>query len=169
MQLQTARENRRKSGRMDLGGNSVCRRLSMTLTILKKTLPSGDAQVDWKEGLVLFDDIHSSPSLWRYHDYTRIRMFYISSTRAYGRIRNVRFAEGGRAVVCGSDHGLVYIFDLQTGKRLQKLDIGTNEWVQVVVVRCNFQGSDVALTANTLDWRGKWRSDRIRSTDAQRR
>ncbi|KAJ7834561.1 WD40-repeat-containing domain protein [Mycena olivaceomarginata] len=94
--------------------------------------PIGDARADWKEGLVLFDDIHSGPSLWRYHDYTRIRMYYIRCDRKYGRVRNVRFAEGGNIVVCGSDHGLVYIFNLQTGERLQKLALETTEWVQVI-------------------------------------
>ncbi|KAJ7676495.1 quinon protein alcohol dehydrogenase-like superfamily [Mycena olivaceomarginata] len=94
--------------------------------------PIGDAQVDWKEGVVLFDDIFSGPSLWQYHDYTRVKMYYIRGTRDYGRIRNVRFAEGATAVVCGSDHGLVYVFNLQTGERLQKLDTGSGEWVQAI-------------------------------------
>ncbi|KAJ7251840.1 hypothetical protein B0H12DRAFT_1071854 [Mycena haematopus] len=94
--------------------------------------PIGDAQVDWKEGVVLFDDIFTGPSLWRYHDYTRVKMYFIRATRNYGRIRNVRFAEGSTSVVCGSDHGLVYVFNLQTGERLQKLDTETGEWVQAV-------------------------------------
>ncbi|KAF8203421.1 WD40-repeat-containing domain protein [Mycena galopus ATCC 62051] len=94
--------------------------------------PIGDAQVDWKEGVVLFDDIFTGPSLWRYHDYTQVKMYFISATRDYGRIRNVRFAEGATAVVCGSDHGLVYIFNLQMGERLQRLDTETGEWVQTV-------------------------------------
>lgn len=101
-------------------------------------IPSGDAQVDWKEGVVLFDDIFTGPSLWRYHDYTRVKMYFISATRDYGRIRNVRFAEGATAVVCGSDHGLVYVFNLQTGERLQRLDTETGEWVQTVAVGGGF-------------------------------
>ncbi|KAJ7226463.1 hypothetical protein B0H12DRAFT_1077763 [Mycena haematopus] len=92
----------------------------------------GDAQVDWKEGVVLFDDIFAGPSLRSYHDYTRVKMYFIRATRNYGRIRNVRFAEGSTAVVCGSDHGLVYVFNLQTGEPLQKLDTETGEWVQTV-------------------------------------
>ncbi|KAJ7197482.1 hypothetical protein B0H12DRAFT_1245051 [Mycena haematopus] len=56
----------------------------------------GDAQVDWKEGVVLFDDIFTGPSLWRYHDYTRVKMYFIRATRNYGRIRNVRFAKAQR-------------------------------------------------------------------------
>jgi dipeptidyl aminopeptidase/acylaminoacyl peptidase len=65
-------------------------------------------------------------------------MYYIRGTRDYGRIRNVRFAEGATAVVCGSDHGLVYVFNLQTGERLQKLDTGSGEWVQAIAVGRGF-------------------------------
>ncbi|KAF8185883.1 hypothetical protein K438DRAFT_1973724 [Mycena galopus ATCC 62051] len=50
--------------------------------------PIGNAQVDWKEGVVLFDNIFTGPSLWRYHDYMRVKMYFISATRNYGRIRN---------------------------------------------------------------------------------
>ncbi|KAJ7875811.1 WD40-repeat-containing domain protein [Mycena leptocephala] len=72
--------------------------------------PIGDARVDWNLGLFLLDDIFAGPSLWR----------------------NVRFGEGSTVIVCGCDHGCVYIFDLHTGERLERLDIGTPEWVQVV-------------------------------------
>ncbi|KAJ7214532.1 hypothetical protein GGX14DRAFT_392555 [Mycena pura] len=69
--------------------------------------PIGDARVDWNLGLFLLDDVVAGPSLWRYVDYTRVRMYPIRSTRARYRIRN-------------------------TGDRLERLDIGTSEWVQVV-------------------------------------
>ncbi|KAF8134162.1 hypothetical protein K438DRAFT_1787260 [Mycena galopus ATCC 62051] len=59
-------------------------------------------------------------------------MYFISATCDYGRIRNVRLAEGATAVVYGSDHGLVYMFNLQTGEHLQRLDTETGEWVQTV-------------------------------------
>ncbi|KAJ7913675.1 WD40-repeat-containing domain protein [Mycena leptocephala] len=72
--------------------------------------PIGDARVDWNLGLFLLDDIFAGPSLWR----------------------NVRFGEGSTVIVCGCDHGRVYIFDLHTGERMERLDIGTPEWVQVV-------------------------------------
>jgi WD40 repeat protein len=65
-------------------------------------------------------------------------MYYIRCNHKYGRIRNVHFAKGGNIVVCSSDHGLVYIFNLQTGKHLQKLALETTEWVQVIAVGGNF-------------------------------
>ncbi|KAJ7733434.1 hypothetical protein DFH07DRAFT_724321, partial [Mycena maculata] len=96
--------------------------------------PIGDARVDWNLGLFLVDDIFAGPLLWRYVDYTRVRTYPIRSTRDYYRVRNVRFGEGSTIIVCGCDYGRVYIFDLQTGERLEKLNIGTPEWVQVVAV-----------------------------------
>ncbi|KAJ7742971.1 hypothetical protein DFH07DRAFT_964362 [Mycena maculata] len=79
--------------------------------------PIGDARVDWNLGLFLVDDIFAGPSLWRYVDYTRVRTYPIRSTRDYYRVRNVRFGEGSTII---------------TGERLEKLNIGTPEWVQVV-------------------------------------
>ncbi|KAJ7064541.1 WD40-repeat-containing domain protein [Mycena amicta] len=92
----------------------------------------GDATVDWNTGLFLIDNVFCGPSLWRYVDSSRVRTYSIPSTREVYRIRNVRFGEAATIVVCGSDDGHVNVFDLQTGKHIQQLDIGTSEWVQVV-------------------------------------
>lgn len=50
------------------------------------------------------------------------------------RPRHVRFAESGWAVVSGSDHGVVYVFETRTGNVLQKLEIGALQWVQAIAV-----------------------------------
>lgn len=50
------------------------------------------------------------------------------------RLRHVRFAENGWAVVSGSDHGVVYVFETRTGNVLQKLEIGALQWVQAIAV-----------------------------------
>ena len=46
------------------------------------------------------------------------------------------FAEMGRAVVCGSDHGKVYVFEIDDGKPCQILKHGSAEqMIQAVEVR----------------------------------
>jgi hypothetical protein len=57
----------------------------------------------------------------------------------------VAFADRLNAVVCGSDHGAVYVFDMQSGARKKVLRHG-GEGVQTVTVRDMFQGTSIILT-----------------------
>ena len=47
----------------------------------------------------------------------------------------VKFCDGSRMVVGGSDHGLVYIFDTSTGKVLDKLQHALNGPSEIIAVR----------------------------------
>lgn len=48
--------------------------------------------------------------------------------------KGVAFANNSRAVVGGSDHGLVYIFERKTGKVLDKLRHSKNGGVETISV-----------------------------------
>lgn len=73
-------------------------------------------------------DIYLPP---RMHPVTRYK---IPTTRKY--VKKAVFGEGGKAVVCGSDHGSAYIFTPEDVKPIQILKHGSNtELVQVVEVR----------------------------------
>ena len=65
---------------------------------------------------------------------TPIRTFKIDATRRF--VRNGVFAEMGKVVVCGSDHGSVYAFRTDDGEPRQILRHGgIGQMVQAVEVR----------------------------------
>ncbi|KAJ7925395.1 hypothetical protein B0H13DRAFT_1863235 [Mycena leptocephala] len=93
----------------------------------------GDAAINWREGIICLDDPTAGPTLFRLADQTKAGMFEIPRERQLEmRPRHVRFAESGWAVVSGSDHGVVYVFEPHTGNVLQKLEIGALQWVQAI-------------------------------------
>ncbi|KAJ7086805.1 hypothetical protein B0H15DRAFT_801451 [Mycena belliarum] len=97
------------------------------------TGPIGGIQADAKKGLVLLDNSLAGPSFWRFHDQAVIKTYSIARTRNHYRPKNVRLADAGTTVVAGGDHGDLYVFDTHSGNRLEKLSIGTEEFVQVVI------------------------------------
>ncbi|KAJ7692378.1 quinon protein alcohol dehydrogenase-like superfamily [Mycena rosella] len=92
----------------------------------------GDAAFNWRDGVFCLDDPTSGPTLFRVSDQMKAKMYAIHRERTYGRTRKVRFGEHGSIVICGSDHGCVYVFDTRSGEKLQTLSVGALEWVQVV-------------------------------------
>jgi len=96
---------------------------------------SGDAAFNWKDGVFCLDDPMSGPSLFRFSDQTKTRTYEIKHIRKNNRPRNVRFGDQGSTLICGSDHGCVYVFDTRSGEKLAALSVGTTEWVQVIAVR----------------------------------
>jgi len=63
-----------------------------------------------------------------------VRTFPVRSARKY--VKCGVFAEGGRAIVCGSDHGKVYVFSIADTKPKQELLHGNrNQMIQTVAVR----------------------------------
>ncbi|KAJ7163652.1 WD40-repeat-containing domain protein [Mycena filopes] len=92
----------------------------------------GDAAFNWKDGVFCLEDPASGPTLFRLSDQIKSKTYEIDRIRKSSRPRKVRFGEHGTTVVCGSDHGCVYVFDTRSGERLAKLTVGSTEWVQVV-------------------------------------
>ncbi|KAJ6626391.1 hypothetical protein B0H10DRAFT_1941947 [Mycena sp. CBHHK59/15] len=57
---------------------------------------------------------------------------------------------GYMAIVCGSDHGVVYVFDRRSGDTLDELRIDTNGWVQTITTTdCN--GVSTILAAKSRE------------------
>ncbi|KAJ7027822.1 WD40-repeat-containing domain protein [Mycena alexandri] len=92
----------------------------------------GDAAFYWKDGVFCVDDPQSGPALFRLSDQVKSKMYHVDHERTSGRPRKVCFGEQGTTVICGSDHGCVYVFDTRSGERLATLSVGSTEWVQVV-------------------------------------
>lgn len=61
------------------------------------------------------------------------RSFDISNNKRF--IKEGRFSENSTTVICGSDHGKVYIFGVATGEILQVLRHGDGE--DTPTIRCN--------------------------------
>ncbi|KAJ7128160.1 hypothetical protein C8R43DRAFT_957642 [Mycena crocata] len=92
----------------------------------------GDAAFNWKEGVFCVDDPASGPALFRISNHIKSRTYEIDRERPNQRIRKVHFGDHGSTIVCGSDHGCVYVCDTRSGKVLETLSVGSSEWVQVV-------------------------------------
>ncbi|KAJ6590756.1 hypothetical protein B0H10DRAFT_2233562 [Mycena sp. CBHHK59/15] len=92
-----------------------------------------DAAINWREGILCLDDPAAGPTLFRLTDQTKAHVFEIPREREYEmHLRHVRFAESGLAVISGSDHRVVYVFETRTGDVLQKLEVGVSQWVQAI-------------------------------------
>ncbi|KAJ7081106.1 WD40-repeat-containing domain protein [Mycena crocata] len=78
------------------------------------------------------DDPASGPALFRISNHIKSRTYEIDRERPNQRIRKVHFGDHGSTIVCGSDHGCVYVCDTRSGKVLETLSVGSSEWVQVV-------------------------------------
>ncbi|KAJ7736319.1 WD40-repeat-containing domain protein [Mycena metata] len=92
----------------------------------------GDAAFHWRDGVFCVEDPYSGPSLFRLSDQIKSNGYEIDRSRGDVRPRKVRFGEQGATLVCGSDHGCVYVFDTRSGAELAVLSVGSTEWVQVV-------------------------------------
>ncbi|KAJ7113435.1 quinon protein alcohol dehydrogenase-like superfamily [Mycena epipterygia] len=109
----------------------------------------GDATVNWREGVLCLDDPAAGPTLFRLTDQTKARVFEIPREREYEtRPRHVRFAKSGLAVISGSDHGVVYVFETRTGELLQKLEVSVSQWVQAIAT-AEIDGVPVIFAALT--------------------
>lgn len=62
----------------------------------------------------------------------RLKTFDVPFTMR--RLRHVAFHDGHSAIITGSDHGKVYIFDRRTGDVIDTIDVGIKDWVQSVDV-----------------------------------
>ncbi|KAJ7771204.1 WD40-repeat-containing domain protein [Mycena olivaceomarginata] len=103
----------------------------------------GDAATNWGDDCSAWTT-SAGPTLIRISDQMKIRQFATMSQRKNEvRPRHVRFGEHGTVIVSGSDHGTVYVFDTRSGQTLQKLPMGSAEWVQTVAKQAN----EIAQTA----------------------
>ncbi|KAF7361459.1 WD40 repeat-like protein [Mycena sanguinolenta] len=92
----------------------------------------GDAAIDTRRATVCIDDIHSGGIIYRLDDHQRVKALAVPSTTQEKRPRQVRFVDDSKAIVIGSDHGIVYIFDRRNGQITDKLVLGGKDWVQTL-------------------------------------
>ncbi|KAJ7448370.1 hypothetical protein FB451DRAFT_1411383 [Mycena latifolia] len=108
----------------------------------------GDAAFNWKDGVFCLDDPASGPALFRVSDQIKSKTYEIDRKRKNRRPRKVRFGEHGSTIICGSNHGCVYVFDTRSGETLETLSVGSSEWVQVVAT-AEIGGVSVIFAAQT--------------------
>ncbi|KIK54518.1 hypothetical protein GYMLUDRAFT_63121 [Collybiopsis luxurians FD-317 M1] len=92
----------------------------------------GSADVDLTKNRYITDDPSQGVGLFRL-DGGRLKTFEVKETKGW-RPRQVTFADEGKTVVSGSDHGRVYVFDRRSGEVVDELSIGSENWVQTVLV-----------------------------------
>ncbi len=97
-------------------------------------LSSGNVNVCTATGNLLIDNMTDSFDLYTANRLAPIRSFQVKATKKY--VKAGVFAESGRAIACGSDHGKAYVFGLADTKPRQELLHGSrNQMIQTVAVR----------------------------------
>lgn len=85
-------------------------------------------------GSILIDNMNNGFDLYLSNRTTPTKTFTVATHRRF--VKGGVFAELGKAVVCGSDHGKVYVFGIDNGKPWQILKHGNAEqMIQAVEVR----------------------------------
>ncbi|KAK6988825.1 quinon protein alcohol dehydrogenase-like superfamily, partial [Favolaschia claudopus] len=92
----------------------------------------GGVAINSRKGLMCLEDPFEGAVLYRLDDDHKLKTFEIALTQEEARPRQVCFADDGGAIVCGSDHGAVYVLDHWNGELLDQLQVGTRDWVQAV-------------------------------------
>lgn len=95
-------------------------------------LHSGYGAVSLKDDILLIDDSGQGLAVYRLSTGHRIKTMTVKIESAQIE-QNVVVHDQGSAVVIGSDHGCVYVFDRRTGDVRDVLPAGT-DWVQSVAV-----------------------------------
>jgi hypothetical protein len=97
----------------------------------------GNADINVRKNVFCIDDPAQGAALFRLQSGARVRTYPVAIKRTM-RVRQVSFAEECSAIVIGSDHGTIYIFDRRSGDVIDELKMGTNGWIQTVIV-CTFE------------------------------
>lgn len=85
--------------------------------------------------LLIVDNLGKGFDLYQYPRTSPIQAFKIP--RAHSYVKDMSFIEGGRSVACSSDHGAVYLYELEEFQCIQKLKAGRN--------KADIQAPDVGL------------------------
>jgi hypothetical protein len=106
-----------------------------------------------KEDAIILDDVSQGIALYKLSTTDRVKTFSVPSSQC--RSRHISFYDGGSAIITGSDHGNVYIFDRRTGKVQDIINIGVQDWVQSITVRLNCCIQVCRLTITTDSGSGR--------------
>jgi WD40 repeat protein len=92
---------------------------------------SGNAAFSLNEDLLLVDNLSDAFDLYHYPHTSPSESFHVPREKAY--VHGCTFV--GTLIACGSDHGLVYLYSLDTGNSAGKLWHGSqNSMIQVIEV-----------------------------------
>jgi WD40 repeat protein len=104
----------------------------------------GHAAINVKEDSLIIDDVSQGVAVFKLSTTDRLRTLDVPlATR---RLRSVAFHDGNSAIISGSDHGTVYVFDRRTGGVIDTINVGIKDWVQSVAVRSASTITRVTLT-----------------------
>ncbi|KAK0215275.1 WD40-repeat-containing domain protein [Armillaria nabsnona] len=91
----------------------------------------GHTAVTTAKDVVCIDDPAEGTALYKLQDGARVQTFPIPVRKSHCP-QQVAFAEGGKMVISGSDHGVVYIHDRRTGVCMGELTVDREDWVQTL-------------------------------------
>lgn len=95
---------------------------------------SGNAALDLNKRLVVVDNVSDGIDIYNLDTAEYMATFLIPKTSADVFAKTVAFADQSRAVVGGSDHGIVYIFDRKTGHVIRSLKYAKKGGVETLAV-----------------------------------
>jgi hypothetical protein len=94
---------------------------------------SGNAAVDMERRLCVIDNVNNGFDIYKVDSGNFVRTLVTRDPiKTYPK--GVAFANHGQAIVGGSDHGLVYIFERKSGQIITTLKHGKDEGVQTIGV-----------------------------------
>ncbi|KAF5314223.1 hypothetical protein D9758_019030 [Tetrapyrgos nigripes] len=101
------------------------------ITVTKTTgVVIGGAAISVKDNAYILDDMSQGVALYKLSGAERLKTFAVTTNER--RSRNVGFHDRGKALISGSDHGDVYIFDRRTGEVNDIIQVGCKDWVQSI-------------------------------------
>ncbi|KAF5349381.1 hypothetical protein D9758_015523 [Tetrapyrgos nigripes] len=101
------------------------------ITVTKTTgVVIGGAAISVKDNAYILDDTSQGVALYKLSGAERLKTFAVTTNEQ--RSRNVGFHDGGKALISGSDHGDVYIFDQRTREVNDIIQVGCKDWVQSI-------------------------------------
>ncbi len=100
---------------------------------------SGNAAMDEDRSLIVIDNVANGFDIYGLEQSTKGSKFKFVRTLEVGKpsktyAKSVVFANGSQAVIAGSDHGKVYIFDRKSGRVLKKITHANSGGVETVSV-----------------------------------
>ena len=87
-----------------------------------------------RRNLFVIDNYENGFDLYKLDDCKWLRT-YATGTALVRKPKQVSFGEQGRAIVGGTDHGVVYVFDRKTVRELDVLPHAKGGMVQTITVR----------------------------------
>jgi len=95
---------------------------------------SGNAAVDLSKRMVVVDNVSDGMDIYNLDTAEYMATFLTKRTSAKVFPKTVAFANQSRAVVGGSDHGIVYIFDRKTSHVIHSLEYAKQGGVETLAV-----------------------------------